>query len=153
MSQKWVNIVLHRESVGRLFFDGNCVSTHGADCTTGELLAPTVKRFSPIFQNACQLPLLPQLHLLHDGLDLLNIVLLVFSWTPSVLQRPGRLVTHQLQHQRPFLPQGSQTCLCMEERQTRRVTITSHNSNLIIGLSGVVFYNWLTEIRLEQFQI
>lgn len=138
---------------GKIIFDGNCVSTHGADCTTGELLAPTVKRFSLIFQNTCQLPLLPQLHLFHDGLDLLNIVLLIFSWTPSVLQRPGRLVTHQLQDQRPFLPQRSQTCLCMEEIQTRRVKITSHNLNLIIGLSGVMFYNWLTEIRLEQLQI
>lgn len=108
---------------GKTIFDGNCVSTHRAACTTGELPAQIVKRFSFIFQNACQLPLLPQLHLFHDGLDLLNIVLLFFSRTPSFLQRPGRLVTHQLQHQRPFLPQRSQACLCVEEIRTHRVKI------------------------------
>lgn len=138
---------------GKTIFDGNCVSTQGADCTTGELPAQIMKRFSLIFQNACQLPLLPQLHLFHDGLDLLNIVLLLFSRTPSFLQRPGRLVTHQLQHQRPFLPQRSQTCLCMEEIQTHRVKITNQNLFLNIGFSRVTVSNWLTEIRLEQSQI
>lgn len=30
---------------GKINLDGNCVSTHGADCTTGELPAQSVKRF------------------------------------------------------------------------------------------------------------
>lgn len=137
---------------GKTFFDGNCISTLGADCNTGEPPAQMVKRLSLIFQNACQLPLLPQLHLFHDGLDLLNIALLFFSRTPSFLQRPGRLVTHQLQHQRPFLPQRSQTCLCVEEVQNHRVKITRYNLFLNIGFSGVTVYNWLTEVRLEQSQ-
>lgn len=97
------------------------------------------------FPKARQLPLLAQLHLFHDGLDLLNIVLLFFSRTPSFLQRPGRLVTHQLQHQRPFLPQRSQTGLCRKEIRTHRVKITKLHLFLNIGFSRVKADNWLTD--------
>lgn len=36
---------------GKTIFDGNCVSTQGADCTTGELPAQIMKRFSLIFSK------------------------------------------------------------------------------------------------------
>lgn len=124
-SQKWVNILLHRESVGRLFLMGT-VSVHvELDCTTGDPLSQILKRISLRFQKTSGLPLLTQLHLFHHGLDVLNIVLLLFSRTPGFLQRPGWLVTHELHHHRSLLPQRSQTRLCTEERQADCVQITN----------------------------
>lgn len=101
----------------KTIFDGNCVSTHGAGLHHRGTSFTNCERISLCFQKTSGLPLLTQLHLFHHGLDVLNIVLLLFSRTPGFLQRPGRLVTHQLHHHRSFLPQRSQTRLCTEERQ------------------------------------
>lgn len=67
-------------------------------------------------------PLLPELHLLHDGLDVLHVVLLLPHRTLGLLQGPRLLAAHLFQHHRPLLTQRRQASLCNEGR--RGVTLT-----------------------------
>lgn len=62
-------------------------------------------------------PLLPELHLLHDGLNVLNVVLLLPDWTLGLLQGPRLLAAHLLQHHGSLLTQGRQAGLCNESRR------------------------------------
>lgn len=107
------------------FFHSHCYRPLMAALFIASLMWKEVKR-----QKNKTSPLLTELHLLHDSLDVLNVVLLFSSWTLGFVQRPRLLAAHLLQQQRPLLTQRSQTCLCKERRRRlvtqRKLDYTHH---------------------------